>query len=131
MSPNTAAPITLILPISLRNNPNALSPHIYPSIACYPSTCSISSPSYISYVSLVLSQSILVLDSSPISPSHWPSLNRGSSLTGLLTILPPSLNLVVDLSKFSIQQVLASDPPFPTQISYNHSMIVCPRKQQI
>jgi len=71
-----------------------------------------------------LSQSILVLDSSPISPSHWPSLNWGSSLTGLLTILPPSLNLVVDLSKFSIQQVLASDPPFPTQISYNHSMIV-------
>lgn len=129
MSPNTVAPITLILPFSLRNNPNVLSSHVYPSITCYPSTGSISSPSHISYVSLVLSQSILVLGSSPINPTHWPSLNWGSSLTGLLTILPPSLNLVDDLSKFSIQQVLASDPPFPTQISYNHFMIVCPRKQ--
>ena len=113
----------------MRVSPPLLSSHASISVDQCPGTGVASTSHHASPKSVTLQQLDPVLASPLLNISSRLGLDLANSPTGLPTVSPPALNLVIDLSHFNLQQVLnngvsASPPLAPRQ----HTMVLRPRK---
>jgi len=112
--PTSPAPAPVLTPI-MSACPPLLSPHASLFVDQCPGTGVAPASHPASPKSVALQQPSPVLASPLLHTSSRPGSDLANSPTGLPTVSPPALNLVIDLSHFDLQQVsdsgVSASPP--------------------